>query len=91
MRRGQKSLNGFKSGIFIGRFPNDGAGGMVVKGLKYNHMHLGLGWSFSVLAVIEEKKKRKKKKIRGKKNVIEPIPIQFYRFRVSFITWMPIS
>ena len=90
--RGQKSLNGFKSGTFIGRFPNDGAAGMVVKGLKYNHIHLGLGWSVSVLAVIEEEKKKKQKKQkkkeeekeeknRGEKNVIEPVSIQFYRFR----------
>ena len=29
-----KSLNGFKFGTFIGRFPSDGAAGMSVKGLK---------------------------------------------------------
>ena len=50
----------------MGRFPNDGAAGVVVKGLKYNHMHLGLGWSFSVLAVIEEEKKKEKKRRRRK-------------------------
>ena len=65
-----------------------------MKGLKYNHIHLGLGWSVSVLAVIEEEKKKKQqqkaggkkeekeeKKNRGEKNVIEPVSIQFYRFR----------
>ena len=51
----------------MGRFPNDGAAGVVVKGLKYNHMHLGLGWSFSVLAVIEEEKKKEKKEEEEKK------------------------
>ena len=34
MRRGQKSLNGFKFGTFIGRFPSDGEASMAVKGLK---------------------------------------------------------
>ena len=34
MRRGQKSLNGFKFGTFISRFPSDGAASMAVKGLK---------------------------------------------------------
>ena len=29
-----KSLNGFKFGTFIGRFPSDGAAGMTVKGLR---------------------------------------------------------
>ena len=34
VRRGQKSLNGFKFGTFIGRFPNDGVSSMAVKMLK---------------------------------------------------------
>ena len=33
MWRGQKSLNGFKFGILIGRFPSDGGASMAVKGL----------------------------------------------------------
>ena len=36
--RGPKSLNGFRFGTFIGRFPSDGVGSMVVKGL------MGLVW-----------------------------------------------
>ena len=31
---GKKSLNGLRFGIFIGRFPSEGAASMVVKGLK---------------------------------------------------------
>ena len=32
-RRGPKSLNSFKFGTFIGRFPSDGAASMTAKGL----------------------------------------------------------
>ena len=32
--RGKKYLNDFKSGTFVGRFPNVGAPSMVVKGLS---------------------------------------------------------
>ena len=32
--KGGKSLTGFKSGTFVGRFPSDGAGSIAVKGLK---------------------------------------------------------
>ena len=32
--KGAKSLNGFKFGTFIGRFPSDGATNMAVKGLR---------------------------------------------------------
>ena len=31
---GEESLNGFRSGTFVGLFPSDGAAGMAVKGLK---------------------------------------------------------
>ena len=34
MRTGGGSLNGFKFGTFIGRFPSDGAARMAVKGLN---------------------------------------------------------
>ena len=33
LRRRQKSLNGFKFGTLIGRFPSDDAASMAVKGL----------------------------------------------------------
>ena len=40
----KKSLNGFKFGIFIGRFPSDGAAGMTVKGLiRLGTMQLVVG------------------------------------------------
>ena len=32
--KGGTGLNGFNFGTFIGRFPNDGAASMAVKGLK---------------------------------------------------------
>ena len=34
MRRGRKSLNGFKFGPFVGLFPSDGAASTAVKGLN---------------------------------------------------------
>ena len=36
MWRRQNSLNGFKFGTFIGRFPGDGTASMAMKGLKCN-------------------------------------------------------
>ena len=38
LTRKGKSLNGFKSGSFVGRFPSDGAARMAVKGLRYFHV-----------------------------------------------------
>ena len=36
MQRREK-IDGFKFGIFIGRFPSDGAANIAVKGLKISH------------------------------------------------------
>ena len=41
--KGAKTLNGFKFGTFIGRFPSDSAASMAVKGLKHRkrkHVYL---------------------------------------------------
>ena len=35
MRRGEKGLNDFKFGTFMGRFRNDGAASMAVRGLSF--------------------------------------------------------
>jgi len=44
-KRGQKSLNGFKFGTFIGHFPSDGAASIAVKGLNINYMCVFLSLS----------------------------------------------
>ena len=47
--KGEKSLNDFKFGTFIGRFSSDGTPSMAVKGLKERSISPSREWSLPLL------------------------------------------